>query len=102
MSNLTETMGIQLLRGRILKMSLEAHPLGASMEVITAGLKREGYDINKQDVVVAILYLEGKGLVKIGKVENKALGISRQIANITPLGIDVLEGTKTVDGVELM
>ena len=34
-------------------------------------------------------------------IENKALGIKRDIITITSKGIDVIEGTLQVDGIEI-
>ena len=55
------------------------------------------------DLVISLelKYLAGKELVKSEVVANKALGIKREIVHITSKGIDVLEGTIEVEGIEV-
>jgi hypothetical protein len=64
-------------------------------------MKRYGYAASEDDIHACCNYLAGKGLITMQKIENKVLGISRDIAHITPEGTDVLEGTVTIDGITL-
>ena len=64
-------------------------------------MKKEGYAVTQKDVSAACRYLEGKGLILVKSVKNDVLKINRDIAHIMPDGVDVLEGTKTVEGIEL-
>jgi len=91
----------QILRGLVLNITREADPLGASAELIRAILKQHGHSLDKSDVKGICKYLEGKGLVKINGTKNEVLKVSRFIAYITPTGIDVLEGTIQIEGIEL-
>ena len=39
--------------------------------------------------------------MRIDTTSNEVLNIRREIAHITPKGIDVLEGTEIINGIEL-
>ena len=91
----------QLHRGLALRTVSEAEPVGASVELIRTVFKQHGYDFEKNEVMAICRYLEGKGLINISNSNNSVLGISRFISTITPKGIDVLEGTVQVEGIEL-
>lgn len=101
MSNAMQIINKQLLRGLALRIAEAAEPIGAGMDVIESTLNRYGYTFTKNEILTACLYLEGKGLVRMEHAGNEALNISRDIAHIKPDGIDVLEGTKKVDGITL-
>ena len=89
----------QVLRGLVLQTINEAK--GAGMELICAVLKQHGYTVDKAEVIIICHYLKGKNLITVDSVGNKGVGIHRDIAYITPQGIDTLEGTLEVDGIEL-
>lgn len=99
--NIVDTIQNQILRGKVLMICAEAEPLGAGTEVIAAALRKEGYAVNTADVDKICKYLEQKNLIDIDTIENKVLDLRRDIAHITPCGIDFLEGTTVVQGVEL-
>lgn len=101
MSSLQQITEKQVLRGLVLKIAEAAEPLGAGTEVIKAAVGKHGYGASKSDIADCCRYLEGKDLITMEKVENEVLGISRDIAHITSKGVDVLEGTETVSGIEL-
>ncbi len=101
MSNAAEIIGKQVLRGEVLNIVCGAEPYGAGTETIHAFLKKKGYAVDKDGIAALCNYLAGKGLIKIERAENKVLDIKRDIAQITPEGVDVLEGTVTVEGIEL-
>jgi len=102
MSKFTDVMNNQVLRGMVLEICQQAYPKGASTELIRAALKQQGHVLDGNEATSLCSYLEGKGLVRIVNAKNEVLKINRDIAHITPKGIDVLEGTETADGIALM
>ena len=92
----------QIQRGMVLKIIHEAQPLGAGLEVITAVLKQHGHALDREAVMTLCKYLEGKQLIHIENLGNAILKLNRDIAHITPQGIDVLEGTQAVEGIALV
>ena len=101
-SRLIETAGEKVLRGLVLEMLSQAEPAGATPELIQAALKPYAHLLTKDAVLKICGYLKGKGLATFEHFSNDRLNISRLIVNITPKGIDVLEGTETIDGIELV
>lgn len=101
MNNLTDVTQRQILRGLILQICNVTAAVGAGTQLILSALRREGYVVTQQDVTDACRYLEGKELITIKNIRNDVLHIDKTIAYITPQGVDVLEGTTMVDGVEL-
>lgn len=97
----TKLASNELLRGDILKISENAEPLGAGTKIIKSVLSQHGFNVSQDEVRTHCRYLQGKGLIEIEHMENKAAGISRDIVHITPKGIDVLEGREIVTGIEL-
>jgi hypothetical protein len=59
------------------------------------------YRYTLDEISDACKYLEGKQLVETKRAENAVLGINRAISHVTPFGIDVLEGSASVEGIEL-
>lgn len=101
MSNLTDIVRKQILRGDILQICNATGNEGAGVKLIRSALKSEGVTVTEDDVTDACDYLEGKGLIKTKSFDNRIQGIKGTISYITPNGIDVLEGTKAVEGVEI-
>ena len=98
MSELLDVTEKQILRGCCLNIGEQGGPL-----VIFSALKRMGYtDYAKSDIEEACVYLEKKGLVKLEYVKSEVLNIKRCIAHITSKGTDLLEGTITEEGIELV
>ena len=102
MNNAVRTMEKQLLRGLALRFAHLAGSVGAGTDVIKALLKQDGFNLNIGDIQEACGYLEGKGLIRMEHPGNAVLKINRDISYITPKGVDVLEGTVTVEGIELV
>jgi len=100
-SKLIEVSTMQIIRGFVLTICNQANPQGASVELIQAALKPYGHSIELDDVLSICKYLEGKGLVEMETVSNTVLKISRNITHLTPKGVDVLEGTEVVSGIQL-
>ena len=98
MSKLTELAEKEIMRKNILEVLEECDDEGASEELITKCLARIGHSCTIDEVKRECSYLKGKELVEINHIENKTLGISRNVIKITSKGIDVLDGTSTVEG----
>ena len=90
-----------IVRGLILGISQAAGEGGAGIPIIKAMLAQEGHELKESDILAHCRYLEGKGLVRVENIRNPIQHISRDIAHITPKGIDVLEGTEQVEGIIL-
>lgn len=101
MSNLTDIVKKQILRGDILQICNATGKEGAGVKLIISALKSEGVTVTEEDVTDACNYLEGKGLIKMDTLDNRIRGVKWTISYITPKGIDVLEGTTAVEGVEI-
>lgn len=101
MSNLTDVVVTQRIRGATLALCAEFGEKGAGADLLAAALRRMGFDADKDDAASAARYLEGKGLLRSADLSSEALGIKRRLMWITPAGIDVLEGTAEVSGVTL-
>lgn len=99
MSKLTELAEKEVIRNEILEMVRQSEPVGASLQVLRAGLKKMGMDVSEADLEKQVCYLEGKGLLYVERLKNARLCISRTVAHITPTGTDVLEGNAEVTGV---
>jgi len=100
-SKLIEAASEKVLRGLVLEILSQAEPTGATTELIQAALKPYAHTLTKDAVLSVCHYLKGKGLATTEGVSNDRLNISRVIVHITPKGVDVLEGTESVSGVEL-
>ena len=103
MSRILDVTEKQILRGCCLKICEQAEPLGAGTEVIYAVLKKSGYGAyEKADITEACEYLQKKGFVRLELVKNDILNIHRCIAHITARGTDLIEGTATEEGIDLL
>lgn len=80
-------------------MAGQSEPVGTSLQVLRAGLKKMGMDVSEADLEKQICYLEGKGLLHVERLKNERLCIDRTVAHITPAGTDVLEGNGQVTGI---
>ncbi len=92
MSELIKQAQREVLREEILKMTAEAEPIGTSLQVLRAGLKKLDMDVPEAELETQVHYLEGKGFLHVERLRNDRLGIKRTVAHITPAGTDVLEG----------
>lgn len=99
MSKLVELAEKEIMRKDILEVLEECEDAGASEELITKSLARIGHNSSVDEVKRECSYLKGKGLIEITHIENKVLGISRNVIKITSAGMDVLDGASTVEGV---
>lgn len=91
----------QILRKDILSILAETDEQGATTKVLKAVLLKFGYSVSDLSVNLELKYLAGKDLVRMEIVANQALGIKREVAHITSKGIDLLEGTIMVEGIEV-
>ncbi|MEE1517272.1 MAG: hypothetical protein UF228_06710 [Lachnospiraceae bacterium] len=99
MSKLVSLAEKEIMRKNILEVLEECEQEGASEELIAKCLVRIGHSCTVEEVKRECTYLKGKGLVEINHVENKTLGISRNVVKVTSNGMDVLDGTSVVEGV---
>ncbi len=99
MSKLVELAEKEIMRKDILEVLEECEDEGASEELIAKCLARSGHSCTTDEVKRECSYLKGKELVEINHIENKTLGISRNVIKITSKGMDVLDGASTVEGV---
>lgn len=89
----------QILRDQTLEILQAAGSSGANRKVISLALHKSGYGAGDRDLDDALSYLEGKGLIRSERVQNRALGIDMVVYRITPDGVDVLEGTAEAPGI---
>lgn len=101
MSKMIDVAERQILRKEILSILAETDEQGATPKLLKVVLMKQGYEVNDLVISLELKYLAGKELVKSEVVANKALGIKREIVHITSKGIDVLEGTIEVEGIEV-
>ena len=101
MSKLLDAAAARALRGLVLSMAGEAAPLGVSTAVIKSALRLHGYSVNEEEALIVCRYLEGRGLIRMESLKNDVLKVGYDIAHITPGGMDVLDGMKPADGIEL-
>ena len=90
----------QIIRNEILEILENVGETGASDKVIIGALANQGYKLEKEAVERELAYLKGKELIKTTHVENKRLNISRDVYYITSNGMDVLDGTENVSGLQ--
>lgn len=101
MSKMIDVAERQILRKEILSILAETDEQGATPKLLKVVLLKQGYEVNDLIISLELKYLAGKELVKSEVVANKALGIKRDIVHITSKGIDLLEGTIEVEGIEV-
>lgn len=99
MNKLVEITEKQILRDETLEILQAAGSGGANRKVIGLAIRKSGYEVSDRDLDDALAYLEGKGLVKSERVQNRALKIDMVVYRITPDGVDVLEGTTDAPGI---
>ncbi|MCM1192700.1 MAG: hypothetical protein NC389_09765 [Acetatifactor muris] len=92
MGNVMGTAMNEEIRKDILELCRQAAPYGAGIPVLKAALRKCGHDVADQELMMQVSYLEGKGLVRVEKIENRRLDIQRRIVFLTPEGTDYLEG----------
>lgn len=61
-------------------------------EALRIQLRDTGFDVSEKQVLEDINYLNQKYLVKVETIENRRIGVTRKLINITAHGIDFLEG----------
>lgn len=90
----------ELTRNYILSIAEQCAGEGASTNIIKSVLKKNGVTVTDEELGREIKYLEGKRLVSVKHIENKVLKIKRDVISITSEGMDVLDGTSTITGIE--
>ena len=101
MSDFLKATENQVLRNQLLELLQEAGPDGANEKVIGFAMNKAGYKVAPEQIRNNLYYLKQKGLIWVAECNNKALGIHMEVYIITPDGIDVLEGSKEVPGIEV-
>lgn len=101
MNKIIELSEKRIIRNEILKVLDEMSSTGASTKLLRKALNTSGLSVTQENVNKEVEYLQGKGVISVEHIENKALGIKRDIITITSKGIDVIEGTLQVDGIEI-
>lgn len=102
MSKLTDVANRQILRNEILNILAETNEQGgATQKLLRVVLQKQGYNVSEVTIGLELKYLAEKGLVQTDAVSNPALGIQKDIVHITSKGIDLLEGTIQIDGIEV-
>ncbi|MDE7431401.1 MAG: hypothetical protein K2N34_05755 [Lachnospiraceae bacterium] len=101
MSKITQLAKNEIIRGNILKLLDEIGSIGASFKLLNKALTTSGFVVTREEVDRELRYLQGKNVIDIEHIENKVLGIKRDIVRINSRGIDVLEGTLQIDGIEV-
>lgn len=101
MSKLTDVAERQILRKEILNILAETNEQGgATKKLLRVVLEKQGYDISELTIGLELKYLAGKELVQMETISNPTLGIKKEIVHITSKGIDLLEGTIQIEGIE--
>lgn len=91
MSDMVHIAEKEIMRKEILTLCSVASVNGCSMQVLTAALKKSGYNADQAAVEQECAYLEDKGLLRTQTVGNARLGVQRSIAWITAAGTDYLD-----------
>lgn len=99
MSELIDQAQREVFRNEILKLVKQSEPVGTSLQVLRAGLKKLDMDVDETELTAQVNYLEGKRLLYVERLRNDRLGIRRTVAHITPAGTDVLEGNAEASGI---
>ncbi len=94
-----KTESIRRLRGAILKALVAEHPNYVDSKVLHVILVELGYRLTTGECSGHLSYLGGKGYVESEK--RKASGIELEMAVITPMGIDLLDGFKEDIGISV-
>jgi hypothetical protein len=81
----------EIMRKELLDLCAAAGETGIGTKVLRISAAQIGLDENA--VEKELYYLQEKGLIRKDHVENKRLGISRDICFITAAGMDYLDGT---------
>lgn len=100
MSDMVQVAEKEIMRKEIMTLCSAASVNGCSMQVLTAALKKSGYNADQAAVERECDYLADKGLIRTQTVGNARLGVQRTIAFITAAGTDYLDGsTDPVTGI---
>lgn len=91
MSDMVQVAEKEIMRKEILTLCSAASVNGCSMQVLTAALKKSGYNADQAAVERECAYLADKGLIRTQTVGNARLGVQRKIAWITAAGTDYLD-----------
>ncbi|MBD5468897.1 MAG: hypothetical protein HDR21_12185 [Lachnospiraceae bacterium] len=100
MSDMVHVAEKEIMRKEIMTLCSAASVNGCSMQVLTAALKKSGYNADQAVVERECAYLADKGLIRTQTVGNARLGVQRNIAWITAEGTDYLDcNTDAIAGI---
>ena len=80
------------IRHYILVILDKALPVGASDKLISISLEGIGLTISDSELEIQLGYLKEKGYISCEEVKDRHTKISRNIAKLTAMGIDLMEG----------
>ena len=90
MSDLVGLAEKEILRKEIMQLCSTAGESGCSTQVLVAAVGKLGLDASRMEK--ELYYLQEKKMIRKERVENKRLGIGRDIYFITAEGMDYLDG----------
>lgn len=93
----------RFIRGQMLKLLQKNLPADLSAEMLWELLDIRNYSITDTEMLSYLQYLEGKGYVELKAARLRPDEMDRLMINLSPKGIDLLEGNNNVDdeGVEV-
>lgn len=94
-----ETIRHELARGQILKILAPEHPNPVDFTLLRRLLDTFGFTVRDETLISYCAYLQERGYLKM-EVRKTSVGVLR-FAMITATGLDLLDGRKDDDGVEV-
>lgn len=83
------------IRGRMVRALQINHPYEIGDQLLEEILTKARYKVTLQSVQGHLLYLKDKGYITVEEVS--FAGIRRQVAKLTPKGLDLIEGNIEAD-----
>lgn len=92
MSNIMDAAENEVIRREILELCRQTQPYGAGLPILKAALRKSEYEVSDKELLTHVEYLKGKGLIQTQEVSNRRLELHRVIVQLTPEGMDYLDG----------
>lgn len=92
MGNVMDTAENEVIRREILELCRQTEPYGAGVPILKTALRKSGYEVSDKELLTHVEYLKGKGLIQTQEVTNRRLELHRVIVQLTPEGMDYLDG----------
>jgi hypothetical protein len=80
----------EIMRRELMMLCAAAAPAGCSPQVLKISVEKMGLD--PEEIEKELFYLEQKGMLRKDHVENRRMGLERDIYSITAAGRDYLDG----------